>query len=436
MNKSIFLLILLFFFSNCSLNSKTGFWSKSELTKEEDPKINKVFKETKILDKELNSNIKINFLKNTELKLNSFINNLTNNNGNINYVGELKKVFKYKFSKIDQFEFTQPDLLFTDDKSIIFFNDKGTIFKFDSDSNRVWNVNHYKKSEKKLNPILFFASNSETLIVTDNISNYYALNLKNGEILWKKNSTAPFNSQIKIYKDKFFAVDFDNVLRCFSLQNGKEIWNFKTEKSFIKSQQKLSLIISQNRLIFINTLGDLSAVNISNGNLLWQTPTQNNTLYEEAFSLKNSDLVYENNSIYFSNNKNELFSIDFRTGTIRWKQKINSSLRPTIIDNLLFTVSKEGLLIVVDVMTGNIIRMTNVLDTFKNYKTEGIEPTGFIVAKTKIYLSLNNGRLVVINAVDGKSIDIIKIDGDKISRPYVLDKNMYVIRNNAIIKIN
>ena len=60
----------------------------------------------------------------------------------------------------------------------------------------------------------------------------------------------------------------------------------------------------------------------------------------------------------------------------------------------------------------------------------------FIVAKTKIYLSLNNGRLVVINAVDGKSIDIIKIDGDKISRPYVLDKNMYVIRNNAIIKIN
>ena len=106
------------------------------------------------------------------------------------------------------------------------------------------------------------------------------------------------------------------------------------------------------------------------------------------------------------------------------------------MDNLLFTVSKEGLLVVVDVMTGNIIRMTNVLDTFKNYKTEGIEPTGFIVAKTKIYLSLNNGRLVVINAVDGKSIDIIKIDGDKISRPYVLDKNMYVIRNNAIIKIN
>ena len=436
MNKLFFFLILLLFLSNCSLNTKTGIWNKSEEIKNDTPEIKKIFKKTKIHQKEFNPNIRINILKKTKFKINSFINNFSNNNGHMNYGGELKKLSKYKFSKIKQFEFVQPDLLFTKDKSIIFFDNKGNIFKFDSNLNRLWNINHYRKYEKKLNPILFFASTDKILIVTDNISNYYALNIKNGDLLWKKNSPAPFNSQIKIYKDKFYAVDFDNVLRCFSLKDGKEIWNFNTEKSFIKSQQKLSLIIHENRLIFINTLGDLSAVNIQNGNLLWQTPTQNNVLYEEAFLLKNSDLVYSNNSIYFSNNKNELYSIDFKTGIVRWKQKINSSLRPTIIGNLLLTITNEGFFVIIDAVTGNIVRMTNIFDRFKNYKSEEIEPTGFIVAKTKVYLSLNNGRLIVINSVDGKSEDIIKIDGDKISRPYVLNKNMYVIRNNAIIKIN
>ena len=58
------------------------------------------------------------------------------------------------------------------------------------------------------------------------------------------------------------------------------------------------------------------------------------------------------------------------------------------------------------------------------------------MAKNYIYVSLNNGRLLKVNIIDGKTKDIIKIDGDKISRPYVLNKNMYILRSNAIVKID
>ena len=59
-----------------------------------------------------------------------------------------------------------------------------------------------------------------------------------------------------------------------------------------------------------------------------------------------------------------------------------------------------------------------------------------IITKNKMYLSLNNGRLVVIDTSSGKPIDIIKIDSEKISRPYVTDNNMFIVRDNAIIKLN
>ena len=435
MNKIFYFLILFLFISNCSLDTKTGLWSQSENLKSEKESVEeKLFKDIEIYEKEFNEKLKIK-LKN-DFKKNSFINNLLNNNGVIEFNGKISKISKYRFSKISQFDYYQPELLITNNNTLVFFDEKGTILNFSKNNKLIWKKNIYIKNEKKQNPILYFASNNQTLLVTDSIAKYYAINLKNGELIWSKNNSAPFNSQIKVFKDKFFAIDFENILRCFSIKDGKEIWNFKSEKSFIKSQQKLSFIINDNKLVFINTLGDLSSIDINTGNLVWQTPTQSSAIYENYFSLKNSDLIAENDTIYFSNNKNEFFAIDERNGVIKWKQNINSNLRPTYADGLVFTVTLEGYLVAIDARNGNIVRMTNVLNIIKNYKKKNIIPEGFIVTNDKIYLSLNNGRLIIIDTLNGKPIDIKKIDNEKISRPYVLNNDMFIIRDNAILKLN
>ena len=435
MNKLFYLLVIFLFLSSCSLDTKSGLWTKTEKLDSEKKNLEvKIFEENEIYERELNIDLKIK-LRN-DFKKNSFINNLSNNNGVVNFDGSIDKIKKFKFSKIDQFDNYQPELLITKNNNLIFFDDKGTVLNFSSDNELIWKNNYYSKREKKLKPILYFAANEKTLVVADSISKYYAININDGKLNWIKNNIAPFNSQIKIFKDKFFVVDFENILRCFSIKNGTEIWNFKTEKSFIKSQQKLSLIINNNRVIFANTLGDISSIDIETGNLIWQTPTQSSDIYESYFSLKNSDLISENNTIYFSNNQNEFFAIDQRNGVIKWKQNLNSNLRPTYADNLVFTITLEGYFVAIDSRNGNIVRMTNIINKIKKYKKENIKPIGFIVSQDKVYLSLSNGRLIIIETLTGKPIDIKKIDNEKISRPYVLNNDMYIIKDNAILKLN
>ena len=85
---------------------------------------------------------------------------------------------------------------------IIFFDNKGTILKFDASSKLKWQKNIYSKSEKKLNPVLQFANNKKNLIIADNIAKYYMLDINNGNLIWTRNNSAPFNSQIKIFEDK------------------------------------------------------------------------------------------------------------------------------------------------------------------------------------------------------------------------------------------
>ena len=88
-----------------------------------------------------------------------------------------------------------------------------------------------------------FANNGKFLIIADNIAKYYMLDLINGNLIWSKKNLAPFNSQIKIYEDKIFIIDFSNTLRCFSVKDGKELWNIKTEDSLIRSQKNYQWLL-------------------------------------------------------------------------------------------------------------------------------------------------------------------------------------------------
>ncbi len=434
MIKLINLIVILLIFAACSFNKNSKFWSASKnIAKEKNTNYEEIFPEEESLKREFNTNLK--------LKLNSKSrditdgNNFLNNDNRLNFDGNLKKSSRYKFSKIENFHQYQPEISFSKN-NIIFFDNKGSILKFNNNSKLIWKKNYYTKSEKKLNPVLQMVNNEKYLIIADNIAKYYMLDVETGDLIWSKNNLAPFNSQIKIYKDKFFIVDFSNTLRCFSLLNGNELWNIKTENSLIRSQKKLSIVIVDENIYFNNSLGDISAVSINKGELLWQLPTQSSLIYESSFSLETSDLISDKKSLFFSNNKNQLFSIDIKTGTFNWENKINSNIRSTIVGNYLFLVSIEGYLIIVEKNSGNIIRVTDVFSNFKVKKRQKIEPIGFIVGLKNIYLSTNNGRLLVIDISSGKTNLILKIDNEKISRPFVLNKNIFLIKNNSIIKLN
>ncbi len=434
MNKIIIFFISIIFIFGCSFDKNSKFWTSSQNILEENNNVYKeIFVEKEAISQELNTNIKINLGKN--INNNFQIRNYFNNDGRLNYNGALKKSSRYKFSKIKNFYQFEPTISFNN-RNLIFFDNKGSILYFNEKSKLIWKKNYYSKTEKKLKPILQFANDGKVLVVSDNIAKYYAINLDSGKLLWSKNNLAPFNSQIKIYKDKFFIIDFSNTLRCFSIKNGNEIWNIKTENTLIRSKKKLSMVLVNDHIYFKNSIGDISAVNINEGELLWQLPTQSSLLYEAAFSLKTSDLITDGNTLFFSNNKNQFFSIDLETGSFNWENNINSNLRPSLVGNYIFTISLEGYLFVIEKNSGNIVRVTDVFRNFKKKKRNKIKPIGFILGIKNIYLTTSNGRLLVIDIKTGITKSIKKIDNEKISKPFIIGKNLFVVKEDAIIKLD
>ena len=423
MSKFFLYLVLILFLSNCGFKDKKV---------EQNPNAITLFEKSKPIEQELNPNLNIKI--STITKGEPFLSSNSNNSGNLDFNSNFENAFSYKFSTIDQFKFNQPEILFTEDNSLVFFTGKGEIFKTSTDFEEYWKVNHYTKKEKKLKPILYFAQSGSDILVLDNLSKVYSIKLETGELNWTKESKVGFNSNAKIIKNSVVAVDFDNVIRAFSVKDGKELWNFDTDNPFIKSQKKLSLITKGEVVFFINSIGDVTALNANDGSLVWQTPTQSTLIFQDAFTLENSDIIFANDTIYFSNNRNEFFAIDARSGVLKYKQTINSSLRPTVIEDYVFSISKEGFLFVIDDKTGNVLRITNIFKNIENKKNQ-IEPTGFILAQNKVYVSLNNGKLIKLNAVSGNEEGFYKIGKSRINRPNVFDDGMFILKSNAIIKV-
>ena len=423
MSKFFLYLVLILFLSNCGFKDKKV---------EQNPNAITLFEKSKPIEQELNPNLNIKI--STITKGEPFLSSNSNNSGNLDFNSNFENAFSYKFSTIDQFKFNQPEILFTEDNSLVFFTGKGEIFKTSTDFEEYWKVNHYTKKEKKLKPILYFAQSGTDILVLDNLLKVYSIKLETGELNWTIESKVGFNSNAKIIKNSVVAVDFDNVIRAFSVKDGKELWNFDTDNPFIKSQKKLSLVTKGEVVFFINSIGDVTALNANDGSLVWQTPTQSTLIFQDAFTLENSDIIFANDTIYFSNNRNEFFAIDARSGVLKYKQTINSSLRPTVIEDYVFSISKEGFLFVIDDKTGNVLRITNIFKNIENKKNQ-IEPTGFILAQNKIYVSLNNGKLIKLNAVSGNEEGFYKIGKSRINRPNVFDDGMFILKSNAIIKV-
>ena len=434
MNKIFSLVFFIFLLSNCSFNKNSSFWSQSKkIISEDNPNRIIKFEENEAISLELNPELEIKLTN--QPNENYFENNLDNNNGRVDFNSDLDQISKFKFSKIKDFYKYDPKISFTNN-GIIFFDKKGTIFMFDNQSNLIWSTNIYTKKEMKLNPVLQLVNNGNTLIVTDSIAKYYSLDLNDGKLIWSKINKAPFNSQIKIQNDSFFTVDFENTIRSFSIKDGSENWNVKTDNSLVRSQKKLSIVIVNDVLYFNNSLGDVTAIDMNEGSLIWQTPTQSSLIYENAFSLKSSDLIADDKSLYISNNKNQFFSIDMKTGIVNWENKINSNLRSTIVENLIFSISLEGYLIITEKNTGNIIRVTDIFKGIKEKKRSKIKPIGFVVGLDKIYLTTSNGRLFILDTISGKTTSILKVDSEQVSRPFISNQSLYIVKDNAVIKLN
>ena len=441
--KYLVFFISLFLLSNCSFDNKTGIWSGSDEEKERLAELEnqqnsvletiKIYTSQNIYSKEVKTATSIKLSKpkkNTSWEMSNL--NLQNFVGN-NYLAGIDKTFLKK--KIGRNKFSISKLISSPiilNENIIFSDDKGTIFNINKRGKLKWKKNVYKKIYKKIYKNLTFSIYNNKVYISDNVGFVYALNLKDGKLVWIKNQGVSFRSKIKIFDKKIFLVDQDNRIFCLDSETGSKIWDIRSISTFIKSQGYLGLAVSKKGdLLILNSSADLIKIDARTGNIYWSLNTTGSMTSSDNDFFQSSDIVIDDEDIFFTT-RSSISSYNLESGYINWIKDISSTNLPIIDNKQMFVITDNGYFLNLEKNTGEIVWSTNILKVLKKKKRK-TQITGFVLGSEKIYATTLNGYLIICSAVNG-SVESFKKIGDTITAsPIINNGSMYVLTENSRI---
>jgi len=439
--KKIIFFLIYVLINNCSFDDKTGIWKGSEeerlRTSELEKKQKELIDVEKIhsshdvyskeikLDKSINLSNPKNILSWKMLNLNyqNFIGHL--------YTSGVENIFLKK--KIGKDKFSVKNIktpLLINDNFIILSDDRGTIFNVNHNGKINWKKNIYKKLYKKISKNLVFSIYKDNIYVADNIGFIYKINIQNGDLIWVKNYGIPLKSNIITFDKSIFLIDQDNRIISLKTEDGSKIWDILAITSFIKSQNLLSIALSeQGDLVVLNSSGDLYKIHRNFGEIYWSSNTLTSLLPDATDFFITSGIVIDKEKIFFSSEET-FFSYDLNLGKVVWENKVSSSSVPIIDGKNIFIVTENGYYVILNKDTGEIISSTNILKILKK-KKRNTKISGFILGSKKIYSVTMNGYMIVSSAISGKVEASRKIADSISSSPIIHDGKIYVLTDKS-----
>ncbi len=443
MRSNFFIIFYIFFLTSCSLDNKSGIW-KSEDTSSQ--KISKgVFDEFKKLNSANNNFNKIVLLdKNFKFKLTEATENekwtdiffnKNNNLENFKYSNEYK--LEYKSKKISKYDISQ-NLLYEND-NFITSDSKGNLLIYSAKNNNILQkFNFYKKRYKKIKKKLNIIVEKNIVYVSDNIGFLYAYDYVRNKIIWAKNFKVPFRSNLKIVKDKLAAANQNNNLYIIDKNSGDNLKLIPTEETIIKNDFINNLSADEENLYFLNTYGSLYSIEIDSKKINWFINLNQSIELNPNNLFFGNQVVIENNKLAVSSN-NFTYILDPNNGSIIYKKNFSSSIKPIINNDYLFTISKNNLLISMNLRNGKILFSHDLNDEIANFLGSKKK-----VAKFKNIAVINDGLLIFLENsfalqlnINGKIQKVIKLPSKINTLPiFIKNRILFADTNNKITVMN
>ena len=435
-------LIAALLLSHCSFDNKTGIWKNSNevdlVNKNRFENFETLYTQQKsfnnIIPPTNNLKIALDPIQSNFEWPDEFYHN-SNNYINFSYKNQNQLIFKSKRLTRrgikDKFLFKDGNIFITDIK--------GNMKVFSVEKQKIiYKFNFYKKKFKKLKKNLNFIIEKNIIYISDNIGYLYALNYETQKLIWAKNFKIPFRSNIKISNDAVILADQNNFLHFINKNNGERLKFIPTEEVTIKNDFINSLALGNKSVFFLNSYGSLYSINKKNFAINWFLNLNTSLSFGTNNLFFSNQIVFNKDKIIVSTDPN-LYVINSKTGSTFFKIPITSIVKPIISGKNLFIITKDNLLVCINLDSGRIIYSIDIgkeIAKFLDSKQKPINIKFLSILNNNLFIFLNNSYLVNFNA-NGKINGINKLPSKLKTQPiFINDSILYLNKRKKLMIIN
>ena len=273
--------------------------------------------------------------------------------------------------------------------------------------------------------------------MADNIGYLYAFNYKKNEILWAKNYKIPFSSNLKLAKNNLILSNQNNNLFFINKIDGNIIKQIPTEETTVKNNFKSNLSINQDSVLYLNTYGSLYSINFTSKEINWFLNLKDAINFSSNDLFFGSEVINSKSKIVVSSNF-YTYIINSNNGSIDYKINFSSNIKPIILSNYLFAVTKNNFLVSIDINKKKIIYSYDIENKISEFLNENkkakVELDSMFILNNNIYLFLKNSYFLQFD-IRGNLENIKKLPKKKLSNLTFIDGNMLYLNTKGKLAI-
>lgn len=248
-----------------------------------------------------------------------------------------------------------------------------------------------------------------------------ALNAETGEERWRTNVGGESLATPAIKDDLVVAITIDNRLRALSTFDGTERWIVEQSTPRLTMRGSASPVVIGTSVIAGFDNGRLIAVDLSSGDVEWETMLSPPSGRSDLERLADIDgmITAVGQDVYASGYQGFLAAIASESGQILWSRDVSSFEGVSADWNNIYTVDQEGAVIAMTRRSGD--------ETWRQNALLRREPTVPVPFQTTVAVGDLEGYLHFFSNFDGKPVARVKVGGRAISSdPIVVADRLYV----------
>ncbi len=322
---------------------------------------------------------------------------------------------------------------------------EGKLFTLDSENRvrafdaangrRIWDVDLTEDTEDDdaLSGGIAYADGR--IIATTGFGQVIALQSTTGKVMWRRKLSVPIHAPPAAAGGRVFVITVENVLHALDQTDGRDVW--PPHRAISETARLLGSAapaVSGEVVVAPFTSGDLVALRVDNGRVLWSDSLASSRRTDEVTSIaqiRGLPLI-DRGRVFATSQGGLLVAIDLRTGQRMWDRDIGSLGTPWLAGRYLFLISNTGDLVCLSADNGRVYWVTS-LPRYKDEKEKRgtIFWSGPLLAGERLIVVGSSGEALILSPFDGRILSRLPLENGASAPPVVAGGRLFVVTDDG-----
>ena len=262
-----------------------------------------------------------------------------------------------------------------------------------------------------------------------------ALNIQNGEELWRVSTRRALRSAPSYADGRIFVTTLDNMTLAFSASTGLSLWSHNGMIANAALLGAASPAIKNNTVILAYSSGELYALQTNNGRIFWgdNLSVKRGGSGVARISHVRGNPVIDENMVFATSHSGSFLALELKTGRRLWQLPIASRVMPWVAGNYLYIVTTGRQVICLTKRDGRVKWITNLpefsLKDSLPLKREKIvvEYSEPVLAGDRLIIASSIGKIYSVSPYTGQILGETQVEGNIFIEPVVADKTLLLL---------